>query len=172
MITSHYLPRLLLPTSSSSPALPTNILRECYRILKPAGYLELTIVDPHLSNMGVRTRAHIAEHMPHAMPAARTFNRALNMLGPNGEGLFDEVKTCDMWMPTTSIGDELSTVTSRVGRCLYDQLYAGGRDDARVVGPGLTEMREGAIWRDAEVVEECARENTAFRWAKCYARKA
>ncbi|CUS08788.1 unnamed protein product [Tuber aestivum] len=178
VIVSHSLPRIFLSTASSTPhdQQISQILRELHRILKPSGYLELTIVDPLLNNMGPLTTAYIANRVLPAPTAqgvikpSRGILKALKSMGPTEMGLWAEVKTCDMWMPTTSIGDELSTVTSRVGRFLYDELYATG--EAGVLATGVVEVKEGGMWADAEIVEECGRENTAFKWAKCYARKA
>jgi len=128
--------------------------------------------------MGPLTTAYIAKHILPAPTAAqgvikpsRGILKALKSMGPTAGGLWAEVKTCDMWMPTTSIGDELSTVTSRVGRFLYDELYAQG-EGAGVLAEGVVEVKEGGMWADAGIVEECGKENTAFKWAKCYARKA
>ncbi|PWW79698.1 hypothetical protein C7212DRAFT_362106 [Tuber magnatum] len=178
VIASHSLPRIFLSTTSSTPhdQQILQILHELHRILKPSGYLELTIVDPQLNNMGPLTMAYIANRILPASSAqgavkpSRGILKALKTMGPTERGLWAEVKTCDMWMPTTSIGDELSTVTSRVGRFLYDELYA--TREMGVLTEGVVEVREGGMWADAEIVEECGRENTAFKWAKCYARKA
>ncbi|KAG0634217.1 hypothetical protein HOY80DRAFT_1060953 [Tuber brumale] len=179
VIVSHSLPRIFLTTTSSTPhdQQILQILREFHRVLKPSGYLELTIVDPLLNNMGPLTTAYIANRILPTPTAAqgvikpsRGILKALKTMGPTEGGLWAEVKTCDMWMPTTSIGDELSTVTSRVGRFLYDELYA--TREAGVLAEGVSEITDGGMWADAGIVEECGRENTAFKWAKCYARKA
>lgn len=88
-------------------------------------------------------------------------------------------------MPASSIGDELSMVTSRVGRYFYDELFADwGRTAAERVSEtsrGEMEDYDGSIgrhrelnglWGDKKVQEECVKENTAFRWLKCHARKS
>ncbi|CAZ82070.1 unnamed protein product [Tuber melanosporum] len=179
VIVSHSLPHVFLTTASSTShdQQILQILRELHRVLKPSGYLELTIVDPLLNNMGPLTTAYIANRILPTPTAAqgvikpsRGILKALKTMGPTEGGLWAEVKTCDMWMPTTSIGDELSTVTSRVGRLLYDELYT--TREAGVLAEGVLEITDGGMWADAGIVEECGRENTAFKWAKCYARKA
>ncbi|RPA91868.1 hypothetical protein L873DRAFT_1818601 [Choiromyces venosus 120613-1] len=180
VIVSHFLPRIFLSTSASTPhdQQILQILHELHRVLKPSGYLELTIVDPLLNNMGPLTSAYIANHILPAstvtqgvIKPSKGILKALKSMGPTEGGMWTEVKTCDMWMPTTSIGDELSTVTSRVGRFLYDELYLT-TDGGAVLPEGVVEAKDGGMWADAGIVEECGRENTAFKWAKCYARKA
>lgn len=103
---------------------------------------------------------------------------ALEQLSGQSERvLFNEVKECWVWMPTTSIGDELSTVTSMVGRHLYDEVFAPDKEEneeeQRVeVAYGVFERKECMMWKDEKIIAECQKENTAFRWLKCYARKA
>lgn len=182
VIISHNLPLLLLQhknkTTEELIQLIINVFRECARVLKPHGYFEMTIVDPVMNNMGLRTKAWISKHISLAggMRPSKIVLTALERLGSAASGngvLFDEVKECWVWMPTTSIGDELSTVTSTVGRHLYDHLYAPAEGDDKMPGMmcGVKVHQEFMIWKDDKIVEECQRENTAFRWLKCYARK-
>lgn len=155
------------------------ILRECARVLKPSGYFEITAVDPVMSNMGPRTRAWIIDHVApvNNMKPSNMILAALEQLSEKSkEVLFKEVNRCWAWMPTTSIGDELSTVTSMVGRHLYDELFAPAEGDydgglGVEVAHGLSGKRECKLWKDEKVIEECQNGDTAFRWLKCYARK-
>lgn len=131
-----------------------------------------------MNNMGPRTRNWIVNNVAplHNMKPSKMILAALEQLSGKGKGMvFDEVKECWMWMPTTSIGDELSTVTSTVGRYLYDQLYVPEGEEGKgqdvEVAYGVFQRKECNIWNDEKVIEECQRENTAFRWLKCYARK-
>lgn len=157
----------------------TAILRECARVLKPSGYFEITAVDPVMSNMGPRTRAWIVENVApvNNMKPSNMILAALEQLsGKSKEALFEEVNRCWAWMPTTSIGDELSTVTSMVGRHLYDELFAPaegeyGGDHRVEVAHGISGKKECKLWKDEKVIEECQNGDTAFRWLKCYARK-
>lgn len=112
----------------------------------------------------------------HNIKPSKMILAALEQLSGQGEEvLFNEVKECWVWMPTTSIGDELSTVTSMVGRHLYDELFAPDGEDNEEqkveVAYGVSGKKECRIWKDEKVIEECQKENTAFRWLKCYARK-
>lgn len=158
----------------------TAILRECARVLKPSGYFEITAVDPVMNNMGPRTRKWVMEHIvpSNNTKPSKMILAALEQLSgkQSKEALFEEVKECWVWMPTTSIGDELSTVTSMVGRHLYNDLFAPAGEEYdgqhRVeVAHGVSVKRECKLWKDEKVIEECQNENTAFRWLKCYARK-
>lgn len=183
VITSHNLPRLLLHDKKQSPeelhTMLKAILRECARVLKPSGYFEITAVDPFMNNMGPRTRKWIMENVApfNSTKPSKMILAALGELSGHSKGaLFRDVKECWVWMPTTSIGDELSTVTSMVGKHLYDESFApvkGEYDgEYRVeVAHGVFGKRESEIWKDEKVIEECQKENTAFRWLKCYARR-
>lgn len=180
VVTSHNLPRLLFYDKNRSPEelhiTLIAILRECARVLKPSGYFEITVVDPVMNNMGPRMRNWVMEHVAplHNMKPTKMVLAALEQLSGQNKGvLFREVKECWVWMPTTSIGDELSTVTSMVGRHLYDELFAptGEEYDGEHGAHGVFGKKECKIWKDEKVIEECQKENTAFRWLKCYARK-
>lgn len=150
------------------------ILRECYRVLKHDGYIELTVLDPVMNNMGPATRRWILENVLFDHP--RTYDimpskSVLKNLAPAG---FGEINKTWMGMPAAGLGDELSTVTSIVGRALYDDLYSNldGEADAggRVDLPEKARPELG-IWSDETVAEEFLQYGTAFRWLKCYARK-
>ncbi|KAL7276369.1 hypothetical protein RUND412_000636 [Rhizina undulata] len=164
------------------------ILKECYRVLKRDGYIELTIVDPILNNMGPLTKQWILENVLQNSPRTFDIRPSKTVLPCLDDTGFTDVKKCWVWVPATSIGDELSTVTSRVGRYLFDELYGKQAEDTHLtkssigvaVGPksesvgapfGLLPHRELGMWRDEDILAECNAENTVFRWLKCHARK-
>jgi len=175
VITARALPRIL----QKHEWIP--LLKECHRVLKPDGYIEVTIVDTLLNNMGPVTRAWIEENI---------INPALSRdAGCEGGGIdphpsksilhnleaagLVDIHKCWVWMPAGTIGDELSFVTSRVGRYFYDELFAnwGANRTEAPSDSGIKTHRELGLWSDPRVQAECARDNTAFRWLKCHARK-
>lgn len=171
VITARALPRVL----KKHEWIP--LLKECYRVLKPDGYIELTIVDTVLNNMGPITKAWIEQNI---IEPARAVNGSRDIdLHPSKSILQNleaanlvDVHKCWVWMPAGSIGDELSSVTSRVGRYFYNDLFGSwGLDALEPSEPGFKASRELELWNDRRVQMECVRENTAFRWLKCHARK-
>ncbi|KAF8474078.1 hypothetical protein BDZ91DRAFT_347630 [Kalaharituber pfeilii] len=179
VITARALPRVL----EKHEWIP--LLKECHRVLKQDGYLELTIVDALLNNMGPITKAWIEENIIQAalgpvdgVPTKGDFDiRPSKSIMQNLEvaGLMD-IHKCWVWMPAGTIGDELSSVTSRVGRYFYDELFTGWGKDSKqkfdqMTNDGIRPHRELELWNDPRVQAECVRENTAFRWLKCHARK-
>lgn len=87
------------------------------------------------------------------------------------EAGFDDIGKVWVWVPATSIGDELSTVTSMMGRYLYDEVYGSSSNDEDEGVQAPKEHMELGLWSDEVVMEECAKNNTAFRWLKCHASK-
>lgn len=173
VITARALPRIL----QKHEWIP--LLKECHRVLKPDGYIEVTIVDALLNNMGPVTKAWIEENIIEPALSANDKGEVRNIdLQPSksilhnlqSAGLVD-IHKCWVWMPAGTIGDELSSVTSRVGRYFYDELFGNWGTDPKAVPSDIKAHRELDVWKDPRVTAECVRDNTAFRWLKCHARK-
>ena len=171
VITARALPRVL----KKHEWIP--LLKECYRVLKPDGYIELTIVDTVLNNMGPITKAWIEQNIIEpalAMGGSRNIDLhpSRSILQNLEAANLVDVHKCWVWVPAGSIGDELSSVTSRVGRYFYNDLFGNwGLDASDPSEPDFKAHHELELWNDRRVQKECEKENTAFRWLKCHARK-
>ncbi|TGZ81141.1 hypothetical protein EX30DRAFT_395938 [Ascodesmis nigricans] len=148
------------------------LLRECHRLLKHDGYIEFTIVDPVLNSMGPQTRQWILDNiLKNEHPRMFDIMPSKTLLKILPEAGFDDIGKVWVWVPATSIGDELSTVTSMMGRYLYDEVYGSSSNDEDEGIQAPKEHMELGLWSDEVVMEECAKNNTAFRWLKCHASK-
>lgn len=82
-----------------------NIITEARRVLKPGGFIELSILDVDLNNMGNRSRRavrRLKEQIHIATPdtsLASTADLILRLLGRKG---FSEIKTCRVGVPVAS----------------------------------------------------------------------
>ena len=82
-----------------------NIIAEACRVLKPGGYIELSILDVDLNNMGNRTRRavrRLKERVAMQNPdinLSSTADLVLRLLGKRG---FIDVKTCRVGVPVAS----------------------------------------------------------------------
>jgi len=92
------------PAACSEPAY-RNLVAESKRVLKPAGYLELSILDLDMMNMGNRTRRAIrglkvkisvAEPEISLAPASDT---VLRLVGKRG---YHDIKSCRVGVPVAS----------------------------------------------------------------------
>jgi hypothetical protein len=82
-----------------------NIVSEARRVLKPGGYLELSILDADLHNMGNRARRAVRRLKERAHAAspdtslASTSDLILRLIGRRG---FADIKTCRVGVPVAS----------------------------------------------------------------------
>lgn len=84
-----------------------NIVDEAYRVLKPGGYLELSILDFDLNNMGPRTRRAVNQlkerlhcHSPNLHPGSAA-DAILHFVSMSR---FADIKSCRVGIPAASCG--------------------------------------------------------------------
>lgn len=165
-----------------------NIVSEARRVLKPGGYIELSILDVDLNNMGTRTRRavrrlkeRVSAHNPD-YNLSSTADLILRLLGKKG---FVDVKTCRVGVPVasaitnssgvkgkkderslaemmndkTEMGDEnITKMVSKVGRWWYNRCYE--------TPTGMTT----SIWNDKSLLAECEEWGTSLKLMVCHAR--
>ncbi|KAF9870779.1 hypothetical protein CkaCkLH20_11678 [Colletotrichum karsti] len=92
-----------------------NIVSEARRVLKPGGYIELSILDVDLNNMGNRGRRtvrRLKERVHERNPdvsIGSSSDLILRLLGRKG---FTDVKTCRVGVPVASVVSSSTTTTS------------------------------------------------------------
>ncbi|GKT66753.1 hypothetical protein ColTof3_14092 [Colletotrichum tofieldiae] len=176
-----------------------NIVSEARRVLKPGGYLELSILDVDLNNMGNRGRRtirrlkeRIHERNPE-ISIGSTSDLILRLLGRKG---FSDVKTCRVGVPVASIitrsdsGSKKPPVAgsrkSKEVRSLAEMM----NDDGDSADENITKMvakvgrwwytrcyessagtaNSRSIWADRALLSECEELRTSFKLMVCYAR--
>ncbi|GAP84028.1 hypothetical protein SAMD00023353_0601990 [Rosellinia necatrix] len=165
-----------------------NIISEAQRVLKPGGFIEFSILDVDLNNMGGRTRRavrHLKEQVSAKNPdfsLGSTADLILRVLGKKG---FVDIKTCRVGLPVansittrstkngkkderslaemmndnTDVGDEhIAGMVSKVGRWWYTRCYE------------LPTGMGRSIWRDRALLTECAEWGTSLKLTVCHAR--
>ncbi|KAI0471966.1 hypothetical protein GGR56DRAFT_100154 [Xylariaceae sp. FL0804] len=165
-----------------------NIINEARRVLKPGGYIELSILDVDLNNVGSRTRRtarRLKERVSTQNPSfylSSTADLMLRLLGKKG---FTDIKSCRVGVPVassianssakgakkdersltemmndkTEMGDEnIAKMVSKVGRWWYNRCYE--------VPTGMKK----SIWSDGSLLTECEEWGTSLKFMVCHAR--
>ncbi|KAL5341157.1 hypothetical protein BJX70DRAFT_386958 [Aspergillus crustosus] len=92
--------------AACSEAAQNNIISECKRVLRPGGYLEMSILDHDMVNMGVRTRRavrklketmYLADATISLKPASDNIQK---LLGTHG---FDNLRRCMVRIPVAGM---------------------------------------------------------------------
>ncbi|KAL3489475.1 hypothetical protein BJX62DRAFT_152608 [Aspergillus germanicus] len=92
--------------AACSEAAQNNIISECKRVLRPGGYLEMSILDHDMVNMGVRTRRavrklketmYLSDASISLKPASDNIQR---LLGTHG---FDSLRRCMVQIPVAGM---------------------------------------------------------------------
>ncbi|KAI1130932.1 hypothetical protein F5Y10DRAFT_275789 [Nemania abortiva] len=164
------------------------IISEAQRVIKPGGFIELSILDIDLNNVGGRTRRavrRLKERVSAQNPdfsLSSTADLILRLLGQNG---FVDIKTCRVGVPVassitnasnkdakkderslaemmndnTETGDaNIAKMVSKVGRWWYNKCYE--------VPTGMG----SSIWRDRALLAECEEWGTSLKLMVCHAK--
>ena len=180
------------PVASSEDAY-FNAISECKRVLRPGGFLEMSILDLDMVNMGnrarraVRTlkvRMQITEPEVSLKPVSDNIQKMLGRRGfenlsrctvsvpvsgslsDSRAGSFDEkdMSLGDMLKDPSQQGDEsITKMVSKVGRWWYTRCY-----EMSVLPDSDV---KGSIWTDKALLRECEKRETGFKLLICYAQK-
>ena len=184
---------LRFPIANSESAF-YHAISECKRVLRPGGYLELSVLDMDMVNMGNRarravrsskTRMQAAEPEISLSPASDNIQK---MLGRRG---FDNLNRCMVGVPVAgSISDSrsgsldeghlslddmlrynsmqgevpITKMVAKVGRWWWSRCY-------EACTAGESDGQESSIWDDEALLNECEKRETGFKLLICYAQK-
>ncbi|KAH9909949.1 hypothetical protein F4778DRAFT_25888 [Xylariomycetidae sp. FL2044] len=168
-----------------------NIISEARRVLKPGGYIEFSILDVDLNNMGSRTRRSVRrlkERVNTKNPdisLGSTADLVLRLLGKKG---FVDIKNCRVGVPVASA---ITNATKKKGgkkdeRSLAEMM----RDDTETGDENITKMvskvgrwwynrcyeaatgMNSSIWHDRNLLAECEEWGTSLKLMVCHAKTA
>lgn len=171
-----------------------NIISEARRVLKPGGYMELSILDVDLNNIGSRTRRavrRLKERVSIEYPEVNLSSTADLMLRLLGQQGFLDVKTCRVGVPvasaiSNSTPEEKGHKKKRtkdersLAEMMNDETEKGDENITKMVGKvgrwwynRLYEMPTGvsnSIWNDRTVLAECEEWKTSLKLMVCHAK--
>lgn len=186
---------------ASSEAAYTSVISEFKRVLQPGGYLELSILDLDMVNMGNRARRAVRMlkvRMQDADPEVSLKPNSDNLQKMLGRRGFENLKSCMVDVPvaghisssrTGSIDEENNKSLSDM---LKDPSNKGDESITKMVAKvgrwwytrcyemGVlpsnnyddgTAVMEHSIWNDAPLLKECEKRETGLKLLICYAQK-
>lgn len=176
-----------------------NIIAEARRVLKPGGFIELSILDVDLNNMGNRGRRavrRLKERIHARAPdtyLGSTSDLVLRLMGRRG---FADIKTCRVGVPVaaTPVAAAARTVPNggaRDNRSLPEMIMSSD-ESSPVADESITKMVAkvgrwwytscyesvaggpsrggGGLWGDKPLVAECQEWGTSLKLMVCHAR--
>ncbi|MCJ1373377.1 hypothetical protein MMC20_004605 [Loxospora ochrophaea] len=180
------------PVASSETAY-RNAVSECKRVLRPGGYLEMSILDIDLVNMGnrarrairtLKVRMQIANPDVSLKPASDDIQK---MLGRRG---FENLNRCMVGVPVAgSVSGSRAGSFDEKNRSLGEMLDDPSRRGDEGIAPRVAEVgrwwyskcyersvveegdEDGSLWADKALLKECEETETGFRMLVCYAQK-
>lgn len=173
-----------------------NILAEARRVLKPGGYLELSILDVDLNNMGNRGRKtirNLKERLHEDTPDTSLSSSADLMVRQLGKVGFSGIKAARVGVPVASpvARPKQDKVSGEKKKKDQPSLAEMMRDESGMADEGITKMvaRVGrwwytrcyenasassppgrSIWNDKALLRECEELGTSLKLMVCYAR--
>ncbi|ORY71916.1 uncharacterized protein BCR38DRAFT_23120 [Pseudomassariella vexata] len=168
-----------------------NIMSEARRVLKPGGYIELSILDVDLNNMGNRTRRavrrlkEIVNIKNPDLNLSSTADLVLRLLGKMG---FVDVKTCRVGIPVASAiansgsegGKKKGKDERSLAEMMNDETTMGDENITKMVAKvgrwwynRLYETATGtnaSIWNDKALLAECEEWETTLKLMVCHAK--
>lgn len=147
-----------------------NVIAEACRVLKPGGYIELSILDVDLNNMGNRTRRavrQLKERIATENPdinLSSTADLVLRLLGKRG---FVDIKTCRVGVPVASSitsGSSSGTKdTSGVGKSDVEKKKIKKKDER-----SLAEMMNDETEAGDENITKMVSKVGRWWYSRCY----
>ncbi|KAI1332108.1 hypothetical protein F5Y16DRAFT_213812 [Xylariaceae sp. FL0255] len=165
-----------------------NIITEARRVLKPGGFIELSILDVDLNNMGNRTRRSVRRLKERVTGQNPDFNLSstadiiLRLLGKKG---FVDIKTCRVGVPVASSATETTTKDGKkdersLAEMMNDDTEAGDENITKMVSKvgrwwynRCYEIPTGmskSVWSDRALLAECEEWGTSLKLTVCHAR--
>lgn len=170
-----------------------NIVAEAHRVLKPGGFIELSILDLDLNNMGNRSRRmvrRLKERIHAVAPEtclSSTADLLLKLVSRKG---FIDVKSCRVGVPVASAtpGGPPTTSKAKTRRRDERSLAEMISDDGPVADESITKMvakvgrwwfsrcyengvlGANSMWNDRCLLGECEEWGTSLKLMVCHAR--
>jgi hypothetical protein len=168
-----------------------NIISEARRVLKPGGYVELSILDVDLNNMGNRTRRGVRRLKEKVnaqnsdINLSSTADLMIRLLGNKG---FIDIKSCRVGVPVASAvtsasgseGGKKKKDERSLAEMMNDETESGDENITKMVAKvgrwwynRLYEASTGispSVWHDRALLAECEEWQTTLKLMVCHAR--
>ena len=171
-----------------------NSVSECMRVICPGGYLEMTILDINMVNMGNRARRALHElkyKMRVSQPDVTLKSLSTSLQRMVKQSGFENLSRCVVSVPVagrvSGSRSQAGSLNEKSGTLKEFQVEASNKQDAGLAKNLATVGRwwftrcyemtlphgdlERSIWNDEALLDECERRGTGFKLLLCYAQK-
>lgn len=170
-----------------------NAISECMRVLRPGGYLEMSILDLDMVNMGNKARKALRElkvRMQVSQPGVTMKPLSDNIQKLAKRSGFENLQRTLINIPVAGVVDDSrsNSIDAKSGSLENLRKEASGKGDGGLaktlpqvgrwwftrcyeLGSMPYEDTERSIWNDKALLEECERRETRFKLLLCCAQK-
>ncbi|KAI5788811.1 hypothetical protein FPQ18DRAFT_343361 [Pyronema domesticum] len=144
------------------------VLQECWRVVKPGGWLEVQSMDAGASRQGELLTAWVESRLVPGIEDCGLVARPSKRVQYFEAAGFADIKTCKIALPAVGNNEDATKVMVQAGRHYYTDIF---KDCLRPLSRGMNEGRLPWWWYNKAIRQECERDGSLFGYMISFGRK-